>query len=175
MKHGLAWLAIGAALVAVAGLAIAAGLKLQPDKENVVASRLEGAWVSEPGLTQRLAGVKVDGEPPHGPIEFIADSAVAEKISDKMADVLKSRQVYLAGWMKQGGGKHPFVLIEHKGNPHVVWFRPRDGDPMGDSESFNVMLAVARHKANDLLFIGGDFNNQPFSAFQRAKPASQPE
>lgn len=32
-----------------------------------------------------------------------------------------------------------------------------------------VMLAVARDKANDLLFIGGDFNNQPFSAYERVE------
>jgi hypothetical protein len=34
-------------------------------------------------------------------------------------------------------------------------------------ESFNVMIARAKEPANDLLFIGGDFNNQPFSAFKR--------
>ena len=31
-----------------------AGLKVEPDKENVVASRLEGGWQPEGGLTQRL-------------------------------------------------------------------------------------------------------------------------
>ena len=39
---------------------------------------------------------------------------------------------------------------------------------MGDGESFNVMLAVAKDKAKDLSFVGGDFNNQPFAAFARA-------
>jgi hypothetical protein len=32
-----------------------------------------------------------------------------------------------------------------------------------------IMLAPARETENDLLFIGGDFNNQPFSAYARAK------
>jgi len=40
---------------------------------------------------------------------------------------------------------------------------------MGDAESFNVMLAPARDRRNDLLFIGGDFNNQPFAAFERVE------
>jgi hypothetical protein len=44
---------------------------------------------------------------------------------------------------------------------------------MGDAESFNVMLAVAKESANDLLFIGGDFNNQPFSAYERQPQASE--
>jgi hypothetical protein len=47
--------------------------------------------------------------------------------------------------------------------------RPVGGDPLGDAESFNVMLAVARDGTNDLLFIGGDFNNQPFAAYRRVK------
>ena len=33
-----------------------------------------------------------------------------------------------------------------------------------------VMLAVADDKQSDLLFVGGDFNNQPISAFEQAKP-----
>jgi len=65
--------------------------------------------------------------------------------------------------------EHVFILIEHRGNPHVVWFRERGGDPLRDTESFNVMLAVGRERQNDLLFIGGDFNNQPFSAYTRVK------
>lgn len=40
---------------------------------------------------------------------------------------------------------------------------------MGDVESFNVMMAIAEDKENDVVFIGGDFNNQPFTAFGRAK------
>ena len=40
---------------------------------------------------------------------------------------------------------------------------------LGDAESFNVMFAVARQRQNDLLFIGGDFNNQPFAAYARMK------
>jgi hypothetical protein len=71
--------------------------------------------------------------------------------------------------MKRNKTVHAFILIEMKGNPHVVYFRERDGDPLGDAESFNVMLAVAKDKPSDLLFIGGDFNNQPFTAYERSE------
>jgi hypothetical protein len=84
----------------------------------------------------------------------------------------------MAGIMKSGKNDYPFILIEHKGNPHIVIFREWDGDPVGDAESFNVMLAVAENTSNDLLFIGGDFNNQPFYALERAETPegdSQPE
>ena len=33
------------------------------------------------------------------------------------------------------------------------------------------MLAVAEKTSNDLLFVGGDFNNQPFYALERAGDA----
>jgi hypothetical protein len=45
--------------------------------------------------------------------------------------------------------------------------RERNGDPHGDGESFNVMLARGKEEQQDLLFVGGDSNNQPFSAYRR--------
>jgi len=126
-------------------------------------------------LTQRLTGRKAPvGESAGRSFEFSIDADVAGKIPAKYDKFLKGKTIYLAGTMKvqrrRGGAAkgHPFVLITHKGNPHVVYFRPRGGDPMGDAESFNVALAVAKDKAKDLLLIGGDFNNQPFSAYERA-------
>ncbi len=56
-----------------------------------------------------------------------------------------------------------------EGNPHIFYFRERGGDPYGDSESYNVMLAPAKDRENDLLSVGGDFNNQPFVANARAE------
>ena len=62
--------------------------------------------------------------------------------------------------------ENPFVLTELNGNPHIVYYRgPLD---YLDGESFNVMLAKSDvSKSNDILFIGGDFNNQGFSAWKR--------
>ena len=81
-------------------------------------------------------------------------------------------KVYLAGHLELNGKKCPFVVTHVRGNPHVMFWLERDGDPFGNGESFNVMLAVAENKQDDLLFVGGDFNNQPFSAFERAKVES---
>jgi len=151
----------------VAASAGAGALEVRPDKENVVASRLCGKWVPEAKLSARLTGGGAAGESPSGAIEFASDPAVPAKLPSKYLPHLKVTRIYLAGTMKLRGQDHPFILIEHCGNPHVVWFRERDGDPMGDSESFNVMLAVAKNPIDDLLFVGGDFNNQPFSAYER--------
>ncbi|MFQ5749907.1 MAG: hypothetical protein ACE5H3_10690 [Planctomycetota bacterium] len=75
--------------------------------------------------------------------------------------------ICMAGNATLGDKESPFILIEHSGNPHLVFFREREGDPMGDAESANVMLAPTRDRVNDLLLFGGDFNNEPFRAFQR--------
>lgn len=165
----IVWFAVLGLLVATA--AHAGALEVKPDKENVVASRLCGKWLIEPKLSQRLTARVVDRESPSGNIEFTSDPAVAGKLPEKYLEFLKDKRIYMAGTMKLERKDHPFILIEHSGNPHVVWFRERDGDPMGDEESFNVMLAVAKNRTDDLLFTGGDFNNQPFSAFERAERA----
>lgn len=144
----------------------AAELKVAPDKDNVVASRLEGRWKVNAGISTRL------GRNRGGILEFNANHKVVAKIPQKYNEFLADRTIYMAGTMIRDETAHGFILIQHKGNPHVVYFRERDGDPFGDAESFNVMLAVAEDTANDLLFVGGDFNNQPFTAYERS-PATQ--
>ncbi|MHC4716612.1 MAG: hypothetical protein ACYS5V_06560 [Planctomycetota bacterium] len=152
---------------------VRAGMEVKPDKENVVASRLVGKWTVHASLSSRLTGRKTPrGESGGRSYEFCADPKVGGSVPAKYGKFLKGKRIYLAGTMKVRRGRgevkeHPFILTSHRGNPHVVWFRPRQNDPMGDAESFNVMLAVARETAKDLLFVGGDFNNQPFSAFER--------
>lgn len=140
---------------------LAAELQVRSDKENVVASRLVGQWEPDAELTKRLGGNA------EGTIAFKSDPTVATKVPAKYEKFLKDKAIFLAGTMTFGGKNQPFVLIEMKGNPYVAWFREQGGDPFGDAESFNVMLAVAKETANDLLFVGGDFNNQPFAAYKR--------
>jgi len=140
---------------------VSAELKVTPDKNNVVSSRLEGRWEVNAAINTRLGGHR------GGVLEFKADRKVVDTIPEKYEKFLAGKAIYMAGTVKWNETVHPFILIELKGNPHVVYFRERDGDPLGDAESFNVMLAVAKDKPNDLLFVGGDFNNQPFAAYER--------
>ena len=141
---------------------VQAGLKVEPDKDNVVSSRLEGRWDVHSTISTQLGRNRGEA------IEFSSDSSIAGKIPHKYNQFLEAKTIYMAGIFTMRGTEYPFLLIEHKGNPHIVYFRERDGDPLGDAESFNVMLAVAKETQNDLLFIGGDFNNQPFTAYNRS-------
>jgi len=163
----MAWLpALGLVLTAAAH---AGALEVKPNKENVVASRLEGKWVVEPKLTQRLYGQHRASFPPGNEVEFISDPAVAKRIPERHVKVLKGRPIYMAGTMKVKAATHPFILIELNGNPQLCYFTEEDGDPMGHGESFILMLAVAKNRVDDLLLTGGDFNSQAFSAFERAE------
>jgi hypothetical protein len=130
------------------------------DKENVVSSAMEGEWFSQQeGYT----------------MIFKKDTTVLEQIPEKYNDFLKDKIIYSAGYItlksetKTFTENKPYFLTVVSGNPHIVWFRERDGDPLGDSESFNVFIAIGEAPISDLLYIGGDFNNQPFLRFTRVK------
>jgi len=155
----------------IALVATADELKVEPDKENVVASRLEGNWQLHESLSQRLTGKP---QTRTSKLSFKSDPSVAGKIPDKFAKFFtkQNMKIYLAGHVELDGKNCPFVVTHIRGNPHVMFWLERDGDPFGNGESFNVMLAVADDTQNDLLFVGGDFNNQPFSAFERMKVES---
>ena len=166
-RHALTMVLASIALIPIATLADE--LKVEPDPENVVASRLEGKWQTHTSLTQQLTG---NAKSRTKTLSFKSDPSVAAKVPDKYTKFFTENKmkVYLAGVLNLDGNDYPFVLTLYRGNPHVAYFRERDGDPFGDSESFNVMLAVAEADQNDLLFVGGDFNNQAFAAFERTKP-----
>lgn len=131
-------------------------LKHTFNKENVVASAIDGTWKPE------KADVK---------ITFRKDIEVLNLIPKKFYKFLKNKTIYHAGFIvfQSKNKKYPFVLIEHNGNPHLVFFRKRKNEPYGDAESFNLFIAKGKDKSKDQLFIGGDFNNQAFNKFIRVE------
>ena len=162
-----------ALILAPALLAFAAAdgpFRVEPEEGCVVASRLVGAWTPDAAVSGSL-GTK----PRFERITFTESADVAKRIPAKYEEFLGDRQIYLAGSLELRRGeeitRYPFILVDFSGNQNVLVFRERDGDPMGDGESFIVTLAPAKDGANDLLFMGGDFNNEPFKAYRRASDA----
>lgn len=148
----------------------AADLEVTKDPENVVGSRLEGDWEVDLEVTKRLTGKeKARGENARDVVSFKSAEGVVERIPQKYKDFLSKEEVkiYMSGWMNFGENRCPFFLVAMSGNPHVFFFLKEGEDEFGNGESFNVMLAVGKERKNDLLFIGGDFNNQAFSAYRR--------
>ncbi len=140
------------------------------NKENIVSSRIEGEWVIEENLTTVLGGKEFVEKIHRTNMKrtFRIDHSIIKDLPEEYYPYLKDKKIYTCGFLTMRGKTHPFYLTEWNGNPHIFYFYERDGDPMGNGESFNVMLAVAKENANDLLFVGGDFNNQPFIAYKRA-------
>jgi hypothetical protein len=140
------------------------------NKENVVASRLIGEWKLSAAINQKL---QVTSTTP-ATITFTADAAaIPPEVLEKLAGRMKEKKlkgdltVYLVGKLKLDTTVYPAFLTNLNGNPHLVMFREKRGYAFGDTESCNVMVATAKDRAGDLLFFGGDFNNQPFRAFER--------
>jgi len=166
MEMILIWTGATVLLAALVSGVAKAVVPVQPNKENVVASRLEGSWHLHVDLTTRLYGRSYNEL---STLSFRSSSAKSIELPQDFAKYIQGKTIFLTGTMIADGKEYPFLLTEHNGNPYIFFFRERDGNPMGDSESFNLMLAVAKDKQKDLLFIGGDFNNQPFVAFERVE------
>lgn len=158
------------------------------ETQNVVSSELMGEWVIDRELSARLAGTDI--EKVRDESYTFSESAEASKLICEKLEVLLNileqdsdkdatetlatamRSIYLAGEVEIGKGsrssKHPFALVAWRGNPHFFLYREVNG--RDDFESGNVMLARDKNGNNDLLFVGGDFNNETFRAFKR-KPS----
>jgi hypothetical protein len=160
------------ALLTPIGFALALGVHVEPDENNVTQDRLEGVWVVDAELRERM-GVKVDDVE----VEFIADDSFLADIPAKYDAFLKEKQVFEAGrvvWRKNGRpSSYPYLLTTHAGNPHLITFREKDGDPFGDGESCNLVVVPAKESKDDLLFVGGDFDNESFRAFHRKPTTSK--
>lgn len=154
-------------LLAPIGLAVAlGGIHVEPDEENVIQDRLAGVWVVDSELRARM-GVSVDKVE----LEFVVDPSFLADLPEKYDEFLGVKPVYEAGRMvRRRNGRpqsFPYLLTTLHGNPHLVWFRERDGDPFGDAESCNLSLVPGKDRVQDLLFMGGDFDGVAFRAFHR--------
>ena len=154
------------ALLARVGFALAFELRVEPEENNVTADRLAGTWESDPELCKRL-GVRSS----ETQIEFVVDDSFLSSVPEKFNEFLADKQIFEAGrmtWREDGTPKtYPYMLIEHAGNPHLLMLRARDGEPLGDAESCNLIVVPAKEHSKDVLFLGGDFDNQPFRPFKR--------
>lgn len=161
-----------AGFVALTALPLAE-FRVQVDKENIVSNSIEGTWVSDDALNAKL-GARAKSLR----VEITRDDSIAAKIPEKYEKVLGKKTIYAAGvivWKEADAApsRMPMIVIELAGNPHLVTFRPRGDDPLGDAESCNVMLVRAKDRANDLLFLGGDTARESFQALHREVVASK--
>merc|ERR1712179_179412 len=135
---------------------------LTPDSENVVGTQLPGDW----GINMDLTGQLWPGytlEMGATTVSFTDNPSMVDMLpeEDCVSWINNFGQLFLAGEMTftvaDSTMTFPYVLGSFRGVPHV----------MTPELSFNVMIARAGDREGDLLFIGGEANNQPFTAWTR--------
>merc|ERR1719348_1127905 len=144
---------------------------LTKDPENVVATQLAGDWDINLDLTSQLwpeylGIITITG------ISFTDDPSIVDMLPEEDCRYLMDtdRVLFLAGEITfknttfngEDDDKKPYVLTSWRGNPRF-WYWHSTYQFIG---SLNLMIAKASERANDLLFIGGDHNSQPFSAWK---------
>ncbi len=144
-----------------------AQLKVESDKLNVVANYLEGDWKPIPDLSKRLMGHERGGPEK---LSFQSEPRVLQRLPATLAEKLKNERIYFAGYMRHDDKKEfPFFLLTHHGNPYIVYFIPKGDDHFSNAESFNVFVAVAKERENDILLLGSESIPRPFAAYERVK------
>lgn len=156
-----------AGVLCVSAVLVQGPFQLKPDKDNVVASRLEGVWILDEMETHRIGGSKdVRG------YAFVRDEKIASKIPERHKELLAD-DLYLCGTVQVGTVTSPFVLTTAHGNPRVIVFHEVAGDAFGRVEAFNVMLCPAMERNKDMLYVGGEKNDRPFACFVRKNLAPE--
>lgn len=142
-------------------------LKVQADAENVVAARIVGTWKLDAALTRQLDPDRKAGE--IASLTFFDNPGVLPGMQ-AASDRFKNRQIFGAGILNVDGATqtHTYVLVNHHGNMELVWFTTKENDAIGIVTTKTVHIAVARDKAKDLLFLGGESMRDASEAFDRA-------
>ncbi|MDO4783239.1 MAG: hypothetical protein Q4A09_08515 [Capnocytophaga felis] len=137
------------------------GFNYKEDKENVVASAIDGLWRTKNAQTKEQ-------------MTFRKDLSVLKRVAEHRK-IFEKFTIYHAGYMEivsdesYKNGTYPFLLIETNGNPHLAFFREKEGNPVGSIQSFILFIAIGEEKAEDRLFVGGKRNDQPFTEFERVE------
>ena len=152
-------------------MVITAQCTLSPDSENVVSTQLAGDWIINLDLTNQLC-LDYMGWVEGSWVSFTNNPGIVESLPEEdCSSWMNDFQLFMSGEMSFTFGNsteeeaisYPFVLSSLSGNPHLIYWE----DEMTDTESFNLMVARADDRNKDMLFIGGDFNNQAFTAWNR--------
>jgi hypothetical protein len=141
-------------------------------KNNILASRLPGSWKYDAELDRILGNYEGDYDPTKTEFHFSVDPTATQLFPGI------GRCVFLAGWMhvqfvKKGQLRtlrSPYVVSEWKGNPTVFHDEDHDldgTDVVTDLHANFMLIARGEKPENDLLFQGGDNNNQRLYALRR--------
>ena len=135
-------------------------LKYTYDKENIVASAIDGTWKSTENENQ---------------LTFKKDTTVLKLLTPKYFEALRDKTIYHAGhlsgiWSDTEIKGIYFILIEHHGNPLILVFEEKDGHIVGSGEGgFYLFIARGSYKGEDKLILVGDHSTDYAKEFIRVE------
>ncbi len=136
---------------------------------NLVSHHLAGEWRLSGSLSTRLTG---SGGGAPSQVSIQEDPSVLTSLSPKGEEALAGSPAFLAGSLRFEGSRFSFLLGEKDGTPALICF------PQGQKGARPVVvflaLVPAKDKVNDLLFLGGETETQPFFAYERAEKQAGP-
>jgi RNA polymerase sigma factor (sigma-70 family) len=140
--------------------------------QNVVARGIVGTWEWDADLNAKLGNTST-GRPT---LTVTRDDSVADAVPANFRELFEGKRVYLAGRvvLSTRNAKpvsHRFLLIEHLGNPLLVYFVPKPGDDWHCEEAVTVGLAAGAKPEQDLLFLTSfeGAKGLPAGGFKRVK------
>lgn len=168
MKKQLFGILIGMSLVSSAFAEVPLCEPNAPDqmvgsRGNLVASRLEGAWVADRAITQRLAKEQTD----IGRMSFRKDLSVLQKLPDHgTCAVIAGTMTFDTDDMHESF-EYPFTLETRRGSAIILYYRPVGPHGEFNSEWLYINLARAKDSASDILFVGEDTLEEGVTALVR--------
>jgi RNA polymerase sigma factor (sigma-70 family) len=141
-------------------------LAVAPSPQNAVGHGLIGTWVWDAELNKTLGSIGVAGTT----LTFTRDDAVADEVPEAHRRIFEGKRIYLAGRIRTPtNAAFRFLLIEHLGNPLLVYFVPKPGDDWHCEEAVTAALASGAKPELDRLFLTPfeDGRTLPAGAFRR--------
>jgi RNA polymerase sigma factor (sigma-70 family) len=141
-------------------------LVVAPAAQNAVGNGLVGVWEWDAELNKKLGTPAVAVQR----LTFTRDDAVAEEVPETHRRLFEGKRIYLAGRIRTAANlSYRFLLIEHLGNPLLVYFVPKPGDEWHCEEAATVALAAGAKPELNLLFLTPfeEARSLPAGAFRR--------
>lgn len=138
-----------------------------PDNRNIVSSILIGHWRESTTVNQALE-IPLRSGKQISSVSFSEDARVLEMLPP--IGYCAYRVGYLRAEVDGRNLEFPYALISKQGQPVVVYFE-READGSWDQEYLN-LYAIRKRRTDPestVLLLGGDHDEEGFTAFERAK------
>ena len=102
-------------------------------------------------------------------VSITSDVSEIAELPPEVESAIGASQIFLAGALQFADTRFSFLVTERAGNPILLCFRPSAKSSSIHPIAIHFSLIPAMEARNDLLFLGGETETQPFYAYERAE------